>query len=216
MWKLYFQNHQKGFEREMTPEDFFRNKFNYNDPDTAMMWEVVLSDDERKENLERKLGVWQGHFCEDAAGVQLKSMFPTIIQHPNGQRNAPDFLFQDEDGHDYWIEHKNCDSSKRYSEIKNNRVPLNFMKHSHRRPGSTRADLCYEDKSDEHQTYVLAVCTYPLTKEFTWIYSTYRDLPENSLHPGKIATTLWVPVDPAETDIWTINLNDIINKKDLK
>jgi hypothetical protein len=200
----------------MRPEDFFQNRFNLNDPETALMFESILDDPERREGLARKLGVWQGHLCEEAAYVRLKGLHPNLIQHPNGQRNAPDFLLEDTAGHIYWIEHKNCDSSKRYSEIKNNKVPLNFFKHSHRRPGSTVADLCYEDKSDERTTYVLAVCTFPLTKEFTWSFSAYRDLPENSLHPGKVATTLWVPIDPTPDDTWTTDLNDIINRKDLK
>ena len=200
----------------MTPEQFFQNKFNLKDPDNALLFETILNDPERRESLARKLGVWQGHLCEEAANVRLKMAHPNLIQHPNGQRNAPDFLLQDATGHTYWIEHKNCDSSKRYSEIKNNKVSLNFFKHSYRKPGSTPADLCYEDKSDEHTTYVLAVCTYPLTKEFKWIFSTYRDLPENDLHPGKIATTISVPIDPTEDDTWTTDLTDIITRKDLK
>lgn len=200
----------------MKLEEFFQNKFNLKDPDTALMFEAIFGDPARSASLGLKLGVWQGHLCEEAADIELKKAYPNLIQHPNGQRNAPDFLLEGEDGHVYWIEHKNCDSSKRYSEIKDGKVSLNFQKHSHRRPGSTVADLCYEDKSDEHTTYVLAVCTFPLTKKFIWTFSAYGDLPENSLHPGKIATTLKVPVDPDEDDGWTTDLSDIINKKDLK
>ena len=92
---------------------------------------------------------------------------------------------------------------------------LRNYKHSYRNAddSNTTANLYYEDESDDNKVCLLGVCTYPLTKKFTWSYSAYGDLPPHPKHPGRVASSLRIPIDPTQGDTWTTDLNDIIERK---
>ena len=201
----------------MTPEQFFHEAMNLGDPEVRATFESVLSDPESCQSLQNKLGNFLGHFCEYAAVLDLQSKGFTVVKHPNGQKNSPDLEIE-QNGQKYWIEHKNC-SAGSYGKIdEEKRVPLRNYKHSYRNANdsNTTADLYYENESDDNKVCILGVCSYPLTKKFTWSYSAYKDLPVHPKHPGKVASSLHVPIHPEKDDIWTTDLTDIITRKDLK
>jgi hypothetical protein len=197
----------------MTPEQFFHEAMNLGDPEVRATFESVLSDSDSRQSLQNKLGNFFGHLCEYAAAKDLESRGFDVVMHPNGQKESPDLQIK-QDGQTYWIEHKNC-SAGSYGEIKEDKVPLRNYKHSYRNANdsNTTANLYYEDETDSEKICLLGVCTYPLTKEFTWTYSAYKDLPEHPKHPGRIASSLRIPIKPDEGDTWTTDLNDIIERK---
>ena len=197
----------------MTPEEFFYEVLNLEDPEVRKVWLDVLEDEQNRQSLANKIGVFLGHFCEDAAAVDLRKQGYNVIKHPNGQKESPDLQICHE-GEIYWIEHKNC-SAGSYAKIVEDAVPLRNYKHSYRNAAESNstANLYYEDQSDDEKTCLLAVCTYPLTKKFTWSYSTYEDLPEHPKHKGKKKSALRIPIEPGSDDTWTTDLRDILERK---
>ena len=145
----------------MTPEEFFYEVLNLEDPEVRKVWLDVLEDEQNRQSLANKIGVFLGHFCEDAAAVDLRKQ--------GYNRNAAE--------------------------------------------SNSTANLYYEDQSDDEKTCLLAVCTYPLTKKFTWSYSTYEDLPEHPKHKGKKKSALRIPIEPGSDDTWTTDLRDILERK---
>jgi len=197
----------------MRAEEFFYNALNLGDPEVRATIESVLANPEHRQSLQNKLGNFLGHLCEYAAANDLEAQGFNVTMHPNGQKESPDLEIK-QDGQTYWVEHKNC-SAGSYGQIKEEKVPLRNYKHSYRNAddSNTTANLYYEDESDDSKVCLLGVCTYPLTKKFTWSYSAYGDLPEHPKHPGKVASSLRIPIDPTQDDTWTTDLNDIIERK---